>query len=126
LFFLRIPIKSLLQMNSHFFKTKSIPPYLTSINSPLKNTHERDLQISGGIKNKSDNLSHMDIEDNNSENKRQRWPSIILKDHYVLSVDDINLKDDPMNFKEATNSIDADKWIEAMNYDIDSIRNNDV
>jgi vacuolar-type H+-ATPase catalytic subunit A/Vma1 len=31
-----------------------------------------------------------------------------------------------MNFKEAMNSIDADKLIEAMNDDIDSIRNSDV
>jgi hypothetical protein len=31
-----------------------------------------------------------------------------------------------MNFKESMNSIDADKWIEAMNDKIDSIRNNDV
>jgi hypothetical protein len=31
-----------------------------------------------------------------------------------------------MNFKESMNSIDVDKWIEAMNDKIDSIRNNDV
>jgi len=94
-----------------------------SIYSPL---HKRYLQLSGSIKRKSNNLSHMDTEDKNNGSKRQREPSIKLKDHYVLSVDDINLQDDPMNFKEAMNSIDADKWIEVMNNEIDSIRNNDV
>jgi hypothetical protein len=31
-----------------------------------------------------------------------------------------------MNFKETMKSIDAGKWIEAMNDEIDSIMNNDV
>jgi hypothetical protein len=31
-----------------------------------------------------------------------------------------------MNFKEAMNNIDVDKWIKAMNDEIDSIKNNDV
>jgi hypothetical protein len=75
---------------------------------------------------KSDNLSHMDIDNKNSWSKRQRQPSIILKDHYVLNVDDINLQDDLMNFKEAMNSKDANKWIEAINDEIDSIRTNNV
>jgi len=97
-----------------------------SIYSPLNSRHETDLQLSRSIKRKFDNLSHMDTEDKNNGSKRQREPSIKLKDHYVLSVDDINLQDDPMNFKEAMNSIDADKWIEVMNNEIDSIRNNDV
>ena len=62
----------------------------------------------------------------NSGSKRQRLPSIILKDHYVLSVDDINLQDDPMNFKEVINSNDAIEWIKAMNDEINSIKNDDV
>jgi hypothetical protein len=99
-------------MNSHFFQ---------DIEPPLNNSHERDLQLSGSIKRKSDDLSYMDTEDKNSGSKRQRQPSIKLKDHYVLSVDGLNLQD-----KEAMNIIDADKWIEAMNDEIDSIRNNDV
>jgi hypothetical protein len=41
-----------------------------SIYSPLNNTHETDLQLSGSIKKKSDDLSHMNTEDKNSGSKR--------------------------------------------------------
>ena len=49
----------------------------------------------------------------NNGSKRQRRPSIILKD--LPSIDDINLQDDPMNFKKAMNNNDANEWIRAMN-----------
>jgi hypothetical protein len=68
----------------------------------------------------------MGINHQNSGSKRQRQPSIILKDHYVLSVDDINLQVDPLNFKEAINNNDANELIKAMNDEINSIKNNDV
>jgi hypothetical protein len=64
----------------------------------------------------------MGIKHQNNGSKRQRRPSVILKDYYVLSVDDINLQDDPLNFKEAINSNDANEWIEAMNDEINSIK----
>jgi hypothetical protein len=99
----------------------------------FKKLKETDPQISGRIKRKSDNLSQKSDNDSiiginhqNSRSKRQRRPSIILKDHYVLSIDDINLQDDPLNFKKAINNNDANKWIEAMNDEINSIKNIDV
>jgi hypothetical protein len=47
-------------------------------------------------------------------------------DYYVLSIYDINLQDDPMNFKEAMNSNDVDKLIKVMNKELDSNNKNDV
>ena len=49
-----------------------------------------------------------------------------LKDHYVLSVDDINLKNDPVNFKEAMSLLDAKDWLDAMNDEINSINKNEI
>jgi hypothetical protein len=102
-------------------------------NTNLQDQLQTDPQISGRIKRKSndlsqksDNYSNIGINHQNSGSKSQRRPSVILKDHYVLSVDDINLQDDPLNFKEAINSNDANEWIEAMNDEINSIKNNDV
>lgn len=101
-----------------------------------------DLQISGRKRKSKDqshtdtndgnsgssgsNQSHADTNIENSGSKRQRRPSSILRDHYVLSIDDINLQNDLTNFKEAMSSNDADKWIEAMNEELDSIKKNDV
>jgi hypothetical protein len=95
-------------------------------NTNLQDQLQTDPQISGRIKRKSDNYSNIGINHQNSGSKRQRRPSVILKDHYVLSVDDINLQDDPLNFKEAINNNDANEWIKAMNDEINSIKNNDV
>jgi hypothetical protein len=44
----------------------------------------------------------------------------------VLSIYDINLQDDSMNFKEAMNSNDVDKLIKVMNKELDSNNKNDV
>jgi hypothetical protein len=68
----------------------------------------------------------MDTNDGISGSKRQRRPSSIIKDHYVLNIDDINLQDDLVNFKEAVNSNDVDNWIEAMHEELDSIRKEDA
>ena len=72
----------------------------------------------------------LDLNSYNYENsgrvKRQRRPSVILKDHYVLSIDDIKLQDYPNSFKEAIEGDDADKWIDAMNDELNSINKNDV
>jgi hypothetical protein len=72
----------------------------------------------------------LDLNSYNHENsrrvKRQRRSSVILKDHYVLSIDDIKLQDDPNSFKEAIKGDDADKWIDAMNDELNSINKNDV
>jgi hypothetical protein len=102
-------------------------------NTNLQDQLQTDPKINGRIKRKSDDLSqksdnyfNIGINHQNSGSKRQRRSSVILKDHYVLSVDDINLQDDPLNFKEAINSNDANEWIEAINDEINSIKNNDV
>ena len=71
---------------------------ITSTNTSLQDQRETNSQISGRIKRKSDDLSQksnnhsiMGINHQNNGSKRQSRPSDILKDHYVLSVDDINL-----------------------------------
>jgi hypothetical protein len=69
---------------------------------------------SDDLSQKSDNRYIIGINHQNSGSKKQRRPFIILKDHYVQSVDDINLQDDPMNFKEAINNNDANEWIKVM------------
>jgi hypothetical protein len=71
---------------------------ITPTNTNLQDQQQTDPQISGRIKRKSndlsqksDNHSNIGINHQNSGSKRQRRSSVILKDHYVLSVDDINL-----------------------------------
>jgi hypothetical protein len=89
-------------------------------------THQNiDLQNSGS-KRKSSNLHNLATNNEKSGSKRQRQPSTILKDYYVLNTDDINLQEDPVNFKEAVNNHDAEKWIKAMNEELESIQKNDV
>jgi hypothetical protein len=68
----------------------------------------------------------MDTTIGNSGSKKQKRPSSILSTHYVLKVHDINWQDDLANFKEAVNSNDAEKLLEAMNEEFDSIKKNDV
>jgi hypothetical protein len=84
-----------------------------------------DLQNSGGNR-KSNYPSNLDMDNKNSGGKRQRQPSTILNDHYVLNIDEINLQEYSANFKEAVNSQGAKKWIEAMNEELESIQNNNV
>jgi uncharacterized protein YpbB len=79
-----------------------------------------DLQNTGS-KRKSNYLSNMDMDNKNSESKRQRQPSTTLNDHYVLNTDEINLQEDPANFKEVVSNHDDEKWIEAMNEELESI-----
>jgi hypothetical protein len=72
----------------------------------------------------------LDLSNFNHENSgrviRQRQPSVILKDHYVLSIDDIKLQDDPNSFKEAVKSDNANKWIDALKDELNSINKNDI
>jgi hypothetical protein len=85
-----------------------------------ENEHNTNLQDSGS-KRKSNDSPHLVINNQNSESKRQRRPSITLKDHYVLSTNDVNWQEDLANFKEAVTSHDAGKWIKAMNEELESI-----
>jgi hypothetical protein len=50
----------------------------------------------------------MDTNDGIGGSKRQRRPSSIIKDHYVLNINDV------------------DNWIEAMHEELDSIRKEDA
>jgi hypothetical protein len=49
-----------------------------------------DLQNSGGNR-KSNYPSNLDMDNKNSGGQRQRQPSTIFNDHYVLNIDEINL-----------------------------------
>lgn len=71
-------------------------------------------------------ITRIDINNQNSGSKRQRRSSNILRDHYVLSADDVNLQDDLVNFKEVVANHDVDKLIESMNEELESIKKNDV
>ena len=87
--------------------------------------HNIDLRNSGS-KRKSNYPPNLDKDNKNIGSKIQRQISITLKDHYVLSTNDINLQEDPKNFKEAVSNHDVEKWIEAMNEELESIHKNDV
>jgi hypothetical protein len=72
---------------------------ITLTNTHLQDQQETDPHISGKIKRKYDYLSQKfdnysitEINHQNSGSKKQRRPSIILKDHYVLRVDNIKGK----------------------------------
>jgi hypothetical protein len=77
-------------------------------------------------KSKEDWISITIIMKTVGELKDKDDPQLYLKYHYVLSIDDINLQDDSNSFKEAVKSDDADKWIDAMNDELNSINKNDV
>jgi hypothetical protein len=85
-----------------------------------ENEHNTNLQDSG-TKRKSNDSSHLVINNQNNESKRQKRPSITLKDHYVLNTNDVNLQEDPTNFKEGVTSHDVGKWIKTMNEELEPI-----
>ena len=76
---------------------------------PECQTHQNINLQNSGSKRKSNNLHNLVIDSEKSGSKRQRRPSTILKDYYVLNTNDINLQEDPINFKEAVNSHDVEK-----------------
>lgn len=50
----------------------------------------------------------------------------LVRNQNVLSVDDINLKDGLVNFKEVMSCSDVHKWLEVMNEELDLIKKNDL
>jgi hypothetical protein len=86
----------------------------------------KTLQIPKIIRVKEDWISITIIMKTVGELKDKDDPQLYLKYHYVLSIDDINLQDDSNSFKEAVKGDDADKWIDAMNDELNSINKNDA
>ena len=66
------------------------------------------------------------IDTNNSGQKRQRRPSLMLKDYYLMKSKVVAIEDDPTNFAKAMESHDAEQWLKAMHEELDSISKNEV
>uniref|UniRef100_A0A2N9EG19 Reverse transcriptase Ty1/copia-type domain-containing protein n=1 Tax=Fagus sylvatica TaxID=28930 RepID=A0A2N9EG19_FAGSY len=69
-------------------------------------------------------MPRIDADDN--ERKRQRRPSSILKNYYLMESKVVAIEDDPANFAKAMESHDAKQWLKAMHKELDSIFKNEV
>ena len=69
-------------------------------------------------------MPRIDADDN--ERKRQRRPSSILKDYYLMESKVVAIEDDPANFAKAMESHDAEQRLKAMHKELDSIFKNEV
>ena len=63
---------------------------------------------------------------NDSGRKRQKRPSSMLKDYYLMESKAVAIEDDPANFAKAMESHDAKQWLKAMHEELDSISKNEV
>ena len=66
------------------------------------------------------------IDADDSGRKRQRRPSSMLKDYYLMESKAVAIEDDPTNFVKAMESHDAEQWLKAMHEELDSISKNEV
>jgi putative sterol carrier protein len=64
-------------------------------------------------------MPSIDVDD--SGRKRQRQPSSILKDYYLMESKVVAIEDDPANFAKAVKSHDAEQWLKVMHGELDSI-----
>jgi hypothetical protein len=69
-------------------------------------------------------MSSIDADD--SGRKRQRRPSSVLKDYYLMESKVVAIEDDPANFAKAMESHDAEQWLKAMHEELYSISKNEV
>jgi hypothetical protein len=66
------------------------------------------------------------IDADDSGRKRQRRPSSMLKDYYLMESKVVTIEDDPTNFAKAMESHDAEQWLKEMHKELDSISKNEV
>jgi hypothetical protein len=69
-------------------------------------------------------MPSIDVDD--SGRKRQRRPSSVLKDYYLMESKVVAIEDDPANFAKAMESHDAEQWLKAMHEELYSISKNEV
>uniref|UniRef100_A0A2N9EP82 Integrase catalytic domain-containing protein n=1 Tax=Fagus sylvatica TaxID=28930 RepID=A0A2N9EP82_FAGSY len=86
---------------------------------------DKDLENSGR-KRTSPEPAMPSIDADDSGRKRQRRPSSMLKDYYLMESKAVAIEDDPVNFAKAMESHDAEQWLKAMHEELDSISKNEV
>ena len=86
---------------------------------------DKDLENSGR-KRTSSELVMPSIDADDSGRKRQRRPSSMLKDYYLMENKAVAIEDDPANFAKAMESHNAEQWLKAMHEELDSISKNEV
>jgi hypothetical protein len=85
----------------------------------------KDLENSGR-KRSSPEPAMTSIDADDSGRKRQRRPSSMLKDYYLMESKTVAIEDDPANFTKVMESHDAEQWLKAMHEELDSISKNKV
>ena len=86
---------------------------------------DKDLENSGR-KRSSPEPAMPSMDANDSGRKRQKRPSSMLKDYYLMESKAVAIEDDPANFAKAMESHDAKQWLKAMHEELDSISKNEV
>ena len=66
------------------------------------------------------------IDADDSGRKKQRRPSSMLKDYYLMESKVVSIENDPANFAKAMESHDAEQWLKAMHEELDSISKNEA
>ena len=93
--------------------------------SHASNFSNKDIENSGRKRTSPEPIMpRIDADDN--ERKRQRRPSSILKDYYLMESKVVAIEDDPANFAKAMESHDAEQRLKAMHKELDSIFKNEV
>ena len=69
-------------------------------------------------------MSNIDVDD--SGRKRQRQPSSMLKNYYLLESKVVAIENDPANFSKVMESYDAEQWLKEMHEELDSISKNEI
>ena len=87
------------------------------ISTESDNENNDIIQIQNN-KRKSDENQSSGIDVGDSGSKRSRRPSMLFQDHYALNTSLKNLDNNLENFSETFNSIDSNKWLEAMKDEI--------
>uniref|UniRef100_A0A2N9FK26 CCHC-type domain-containing protein n=1 Tax=Fagus sylvatica TaxID=28930 RepID=A0A2N9FK26_FAGSY len=86
---------------------------------------DKDLENSGR-KRTSPEPAMPSIDADDGRRKRQRRPSSMLKDYYLMESKVVTIENDPTNFAKAMESHDAEQWLKAMHEELDSISKNEV
>uniref|UniRef100_A0A2N9F562 Reverse transcriptase Ty1/copia-type domain-containing protein n=1 Tax=Fagus sylvatica TaxID=28930 RepID=A0A2N9F562_FAGSY len=66
------------------------------------------------------------IDADDSGRKRQRRPSSMFKDYYLMESKAVAIENDPANFAKGMEIHDAEQWLKAMHEELDSIFKNEV
>ena len=86
---------------------------------------DKDLKNSGR-KRTSPEPVMPSIDADDSGQKSQRRPTLMLKNYYLMKSKVVAIEDDPVNFAKAMESHDAEQWLKAMHEELDSISKNEV